>query len=193
MTDVPSAAKGSERQVAFSPNGGQFLVKTARSLCHWVIRDDGTLDLDGCRWSTGGWASDAAWAATDRSGGTVVVFDRTAEGAALREFFGDHEAEVPPSSAGDSRATHRSNRGPRPLPPSSSGRSASATASKTRRLRERRARDGVLDDGVRRRALGPPASRSSPSRPLGPSLSLTLASLAVSGVLAVSQPERASR
>ena len=75
VTDVPSAGKGSERQVAFSPNGDQFLVQTAQGLCNWVLRDSWTLDLDGCRWSTGGWASEATWAATDKSGGTVVVFD----------------------------------------------------------------------------------------------------------------------
>jgi hypothetical protein len=93
--------RGGKTQIVFSPNGDQFLVSTARSLCNWVIRDDGTTDLDGCRWSTAGWASDAAWAATDKSGETVVVFDRTAEGAALRQFFGGREAEVPAERGGD--------------------------------------------------------------------------------------------
>ena len=102
---VPSAAQGAEKgsktQVAFSPNGARFLVKTPGSLCDWAIRDDGTPDLEGCRWSTGGWASDAAWAAADRTGETVVVFDRTSEGAALREFFGSGETRIPADTGGD--------------------------------------------------------------------------------------------
>jgi hypothetical protein len=65
-----------------------------------LIRDDGQVDLDGCRWSTGGWASDAAWAAADKSGETAVVFDRTPEGAALRQLFGSQEARAP-TAAGD--------------------------------------------------------------------------------------------
>jgi hypothetical protein len=96
---VPRADKSSELQIAFSPNGHQFFVRTTRSLCNWVIRDDGNLDLDGCRWSMGGWASDAAWAAADSTGETVVVFDRASEGAALRWLFGSHE--TPPPAGGD--------------------------------------------------------------------------------------------
>jgi hypothetical protein len=92
---VPRADKSSELQIAFSPNGNQFFVRTTRSLCTWVIRGDGNLDLDGCRWSTGGWASDAAWAAADSSGETVVVFDRTSDGAALRRLFGSRETAPP--------------------------------------------------------------------------------------------------
>jgi hypothetical protein len=93
--------RGSDAQVAFSPNGTQFLVRTAASLCAWTIRDDGGTDLDGCRWSAGGWPSDAVWAATDKSGDTAVVFDRTAEGAALREFFGSRERDAPVERGGD--------------------------------------------------------------------------------------------
>jgi hypothetical protein len=92
---------GGKTQIVFSPNGDQFFVRTARSLCNWMIRDDGTADLDGCRWSTARWASDAAWAAADKSGETVVVFDRTAEGAALRQFFGAREVEPPAERGGD--------------------------------------------------------------------------------------------
>jgi hypothetical protein len=95
----PSPEKGT--QIVFSPNGDRFLVKTARSLCNWLIREDGTTDLDGCRWSTAGWASDAAWAAADKNGETVAVFDRTADGAALRQFFGSHDAEAPAARGGD--------------------------------------------------------------------------------------------
>ena len=98
---MPHAEKGSDVQIAFSPNGAQFLVRTAGSLCNWMIRDDGTLDLDGCRWSTGGWASGAAWAAADKSGETAAVFDRTAEGAVLREFFGSRRTDVPTETGGD--------------------------------------------------------------------------------------------
>jgi hypothetical protein len=102
---VPSAAQGAEKgsktQVAFSPSGARFLVKTPWSLCDWAIRDDGTPDLEGCRWSTGGWASDAAWAAVDRTGETVVVFERTSEGAALRAFFGSGETRVPAETGRD--------------------------------------------------------------------------------------------
>jgi hypothetical protein len=87
-----------EPQIAFSPNGAQFLVRTTRSLCNWVIREDGKVDLESCRWSTGGWASDAAWAAADTTGETAVVFDRTADGAALRQFFGSRE--TPPPAGG---------------------------------------------------------------------------------------------
>jgi hypothetical protein len=97
---VSRADRDGEPQIAFSPNGAQFLVKTSKSLCNWLIRDDGQVDLDGCRWSTGGWASDAAWAAADKSGETAVVFDRTAEGAALRQLFGSQEARAP-TAAGD--------------------------------------------------------------------------------------------
>jgi hypothetical protein len=92
---VSRADTGGEPQIAFSPNGAQFLVRTAKSLCDWLIRDDGNVDLDGCRWSTGGWVSDAAWAAADKSGETAVVFDRTAEGAALRHLFGSQETGAP--------------------------------------------------------------------------------------------------
>ncbi len=100
-TALPRAERGGEAQVAFSTNGAQFLVKTATSVCNWVARDDGTVDLDGCRWSTGGWASDAAWTADDETGATAVVLDRTAEGAALRRFFGSREIGVPTDSGGD--------------------------------------------------------------------------------------------
>jgi hypothetical protein len=99
-TVVPAEDRTVVPQIAFSPNGAQFLVRTAKSLCNWEIRDDGTLDLDACRWSIGGWASDAAWAASDKSGETAVVFDRTAGGVALRELFGSHDGEVP-RPAGD--------------------------------------------------------------------------------------------
>jgi hypothetical protein len=96
LVPVPSAGprgdKPGEAQIEFSRNGDRFFVRTARTLCDWVIRDDGTLDLDGCRWSTAGWASDASWARADKGGGAVVVFDRTAEGAAIREFFGGRES-----------------------------------------------------------------------------------------------------
>ncbi len=95
----PSAEKGA--QVVFSPNGDRFLVRTSRCLCGWLIREDGSTDLDACRWSTAGWASDAAWAATDKSGETALVFDRTAEGAALRHFFGSRDAEAPAERGGD--------------------------------------------------------------------------------------------
>jgi hypothetical protein len=88
------ADKGVAPQIAFSPNGAQFLVRTGKSLCNWVIHDDGTVDLAACRWSAGGWASDAAWAAADKAGETAVVFDRVAGGAARREFFGSHEGEL---------------------------------------------------------------------------------------------------
>ncbi|MGD0674054.1 MAG: hypothetical protein ABSC94_01465 [Polyangiaceae bacterium] len=98
---IPHAEKESMPQVAFSPNGDRFLVRTTRSLCKWMIHDDASLDLDGCRWSTAGWASDAAWAASDKTGETVVVFDRTAEGAALWEFFGSDRTEVPSDVHGD--------------------------------------------------------------------------------------------
>jgi hypothetical protein len=101
---VPSAGmrgdKDGDTQVAFNPNGDRFFVRTATSLCDWVMRGDGTLDLDGCRWSTAGWASAAAWAAADKGGETVVVFDRTAEGAALRQLFGGREGGVPGESGG---------------------------------------------------------------------------------------------
>jgi hypothetical protein len=97
---VPHPERSGELQVAFSPNGQAFLVRTARSLCKWVIRDDGTLELEGCRWSTGGWASDGAWSAADKSGETAIAFDRTAEGAARREFFGSGEIEVPSRDGG---------------------------------------------------------------------------------------------
>jgi hypothetical protein len=99
------AQKGDEAQVAFSPSGDRLLVRTSDSLCKWTIGEDGTLDLDGCRWSTGGWASDAAWAAADKADETVVVFDRTAEGAALRPFFGHRETEEPRETGGDLACT----------------------------------------------------------------------------------------
>ena len=93
---VPSAGprgdKPGEAQIEFSRDGDRFFVRTARTLCDWVIRDDGALDLDGCRWSTAGWASDASWARADKGRETVMVFDRTAEGAAIREFFGGQES-----------------------------------------------------------------------------------------------------
>ncbi len=98
---VPRATKGGAAEVAFSASGDRFFVKNADSLCKWLLRDDGTLDLDGCRWSTGGWVSDAAWAASDKASETVAVFDRTAEGAALREFFSAHELEAPVEFDGD--------------------------------------------------------------------------------------------
>jgi hypothetical protein len=98
---VPRAENGVVAQIAFNREGDRFFVRTARSLCDWMIREDGALDLDGCRWSTGGWASDAAWAAADKTEETVIVFDRTAEGAALREFFGSREACAPPEASGD--------------------------------------------------------------------------------------------
>jgi hypothetical protein len=74
-------------------------VKTATSLCTWRIRSDAALDLEGCRWSTGEWASDAEWSA-DKSG-EVVVFDRTVDGAALRQFFGSPEQEGPTGTEAD--------------------------------------------------------------------------------------------
>jgi hypothetical protein len=93
---VPLAGRALEKgaQIVFGPSGEQFLVKTATSLCTWRVRSDGALDLDGCRWSTGGWASDAEWSAADKSD-EVVVFDRTVDGAALRQFFGSGEQEGP--------------------------------------------------------------------------------------------------
>jgi len=101
---VPSAGprgdKPGKAQIEFSRGGDRFFVRTARTLCDWVIRDDGTLDLDGCRWSTAGWASDASWARADKGGETVVVFDRTAEGAAIREFFGGRESVGAAESGG---------------------------------------------------------------------------------------------
>jgi hypothetical protein len=102
---VPRAEKASEAQIAFSPSGDRFLVRTADGLCKWVIRDDGALDLDACRWSTGGWASDAAWAPSDKTGETVLVFDRTADGAALRQFFGSHDPRNPSETGGDLACT----------------------------------------------------------------------------------------
>jgi hypothetical protein len=99
---VPLAGRAGEKgsQVVFSPSGEQFLVKTATSLCIWRIRSDGALDLDGCRWSTGGWASDAEWSAAGKSD-EVVVFDRTVDGAALRQFFGSSEQEGPTGTESD--------------------------------------------------------------------------------------------
>jgi hypothetical protein len=96
------ASASTPTQIAFSPGGDQLFVKTATSLCKWSIHDDdGALDLEGCRWSTAGWASDAAWRASDKSGETIVIFDRTADGAALRSFFGSVETEVPAETGGD--------------------------------------------------------------------------------------------
>ena len=130
---VPRAENGVEAQIAFNREGDRFFVRTARSLCNWMIREDGALDLDGCRWSTGGWASDAAWAAADKTGETVVVFDRTAEGAALREFFGSREADVPPAASGDLACDAPPRPSEAPLTRCCGGRSASDTASRTRR------------------------------------------------------------
>jgi hypothetical protein len=102
---VPRAEKATEAQIAFSPGGDRFFVRTADSLCKWVIRDDGALDLDACRWSTGGWVSDAAWAPADKTGETVLVFDRTADGAALRRLFGSHDPTMPSETGGDLACT----------------------------------------------------------------------------------------
>jgi hypothetical protein len=96
---VPVAGK-TPMQIAFNPAGDQFFVRTETSLCTWDIHDDRTLDLAGCRWSAGGWASDAAWTASDPGGETVAVFDRTPEGAAMRELFGAAEAQVPAETGG---------------------------------------------------------------------------------------------
>jgi hypothetical protein len=104
---VPVPEKGRGLQIAFNPNGDRFFVRTAGTLCKWAIAEGGALALDGCRWSDrgwGGWASDAAWVASDEAGETVAVFDRTAEGAALREFFGtgDQASEAGESSSAPS-------------------------------------------------------------------------------------------
>jgi hypothetical protein len=96
---VPTGGK--VRRIAFSPSGDQFFVQTDTGLCTWEVRDDHAIDLTGCRWSAGGWASDAAWAAGDTSGATIAVFDRTSEGAAVRELFGSAEAELPIETGGN--------------------------------------------------------------------------------------------
>jgi hypothetical protein len=94
-----------EAQVAFAPGGDRFFVRTPRSLCKWTIRDEGALDLDGCRWSAVGWASDAAWAAADKTGETILVFDQTPEGAALRELFGSRDGWLSTQSGGNLACT----------------------------------------------------------------------------------------
>jgi hypothetical protein len=118
LSVLPRTDKDDDAQLAFSPNGSAFLVRTAGGLCDWTIAEDG-VDLEGCRWSTGGWASDAAWSSSDRSGETVVVFDRTAQGAVLRDFFGArdrvHDPEVRTGPGADLACNDRPRAGDPPL------------------------------------------------------------------------------